>query len=198
MSSNAEKGDCTDTAGYISYAEINQLLKHNSSRVNKHYVDTQSNSNINIMVHDDTNWVAYISPEIRAQRTKMYESLGMDGTVNWATDLEQFNDATDGFHDWYGMILQAKSGVIISIGAGSRSGNWTKLGYNNEYSREIPYWSPMTRWKQLDAAHAWCDLIADWKVYRSKDDSDKRQTFSQFMVYLLGRPSNVECSSIGD
>jgi hypothetical protein len=196
LSSNAEKADCTDTAGYISNAEINQLLKHNSSRVNKHYVDTHSNSNI--MVYDDTNWVAYMSPEIRAQRTKMYESLGMGGTVNWATDLEQFNDAPDDFDDWHGLILQAKSGVITSIGAGSRSGNWTKLGCDNEYSRETPYWSSMTRWKQLDAAHAWSDLIADWKAYRSKDDSDKRQTFSQFMVYLLGGPSNAECGSIGD
>ncbi|KAK9855849.1 hypothetical protein MYU51_001467 [Penicillium brevicompactum] len=196
LSSNAEKADCTDTAGYISNAEINQLLKHNSSRVNKHYVDTHSNSNI--MIYDDTNWVAYMSPEIRASRTKMYESLGMGGTVNWATDLEEFNDAPDDFDDWHGMILQMKSGVITSRGAGSRSGNWTKIGCDNEYSRETPYWSSTTRWNQLDAAHAWSDLIADWKAYRSKDSSSNGQTFSQFMVYLLGGPSNAECGSIGD
>jgi GH18 family chitinase len=53
LHSNADKAECTNTASYISNAEINQLLKHNSSRVNKHYIDTHSNSNI--MIYDDTN-----------------------------------------------------------------------------------------------------------------------------------------------
>ncbi|KAJ5519173.1 Peptidoglycan-binding Lysin subgroup [Penicillium expansum] len=163
LHSNAEKADCTDTAGYISNAEINQLLDHNSSRVNKHYVDTHSNSNI--MVYDNTNWVAYMSPEIRAERTKMYQSLGMGGTVNWATDLEKFNDAPEG----------------VEIGL---------------YSRETPYWSPMTRWRQLDAAGAWSDLIADWKNYRDKDHTVDKLSFSAQISYLLGGPDNVKCGQI--
>ncbi|KAJ6127688.1 Peptidoglycan-binding Lysin subgroup [Penicillium samsonianum] len=122
LDSNADKVECTDTAGYISNAEINQLLKHNSSPVNKHYIDAHSNSNI--MVYDNTNWVAYMSPEIRAQRAKMYESLGMGGT---------------GFDGWPGLILEAKSGVITPRGAGNRRGNWTKIGYDDEYYRETPY-----------------------------------------------------------
>ncbi|KAJ5312801.1 hypothetical protein N7508_003631 [Penicillium antarcticum] len=53
LHSNADKTEYTDTAGYISNAEINQLLKHNSSRVNKHYIDAHSNRNL--IVYDDTN-----------------------------------------------------------------------------------------------------------------------------------------------
>ncbi|KAJ5412524.1 uncharacterized protein N7487_006883 [Penicillium crustosum] len=115
------------------------------------------------MAYDDTNWVAYMSPEIRAQRAKMYESLGMGGTVNWATDLEQFNDAPKGLDSWAGLILEAKSGVITPRGAGSRRGNWTKIGCDSEYYREIPYWSPMTRWEKLGAADAWSDMYAKFK-----------------------------------
>ncbi|CAI7654484.1 unnamed protein product [Penicillium discolor] len=177
LNSNADKAECTDTAGYILNAEINQLLKHNSSRVNKHYIDTHSNSNI--MVYDDTNWVAYMSPEIRTQRAKMYESLGMGGIVNWATDLEEFNDVPEGFDNWPGMILQAKSGMFTPRGAGSRRGNWTNKGCDDEYYREIPYWSPMTRWEKLGAADAWRDVIADWKAYRdNSDDEDIEDKFS--------------------
>ncbi|CAG8207143.1 unnamed protein product [Penicillium salamii] len=196
LSSNAEKADCTDTAGYISNAEINQILKHNSSRVNKHYIDTNSNSNI--MIYDDTNWVAYMSPEVRAQRSKMYESLGMGGTVNWATDLEQFNDPPDGFDGWNGMILQANSGVITPKGAGTRTGNWTKIGCDSEYITQDAFWSTATRWNRLDAAHAWRDVIADWKAYRPKDHADKRNSFSEYVTHhLLGGPEGVECGSVG-
>ncbi|CAI7650985.1 unnamed protein product [Penicillium discolor] len=196
LNSNADKAECTDTAGYISNAEINQLLTHNSSRVNKHYVDTHSNSNI--MVYDDTNWVAYMSPEIRAQRAKMYESLGMGGTVNWATDLEQFNDAPKEFDSWSGLILEAKSGVITPRGAGSRRGNWTKIGCDSEYYREIPYWSPMTRWEKLGAADAWSDIIADWKDYRAKSPKDVRDKFSSQILYFLGNSDGANCHRIQD
>ncbi|KAJ5415834.1 hypothetical protein N7465_004529 [Penicillium sp. CMV-2018d] len=194
LDSNAEKADCTDTAGYISNAEINQLVKHNSSRVNKHYVDAHSNSNI--MVYDDTNWVAYMGPEIRAQRHKMYQALGMGGTVNWATDLEQFNDAPEGVDSWDGLILQAKSGLITTRGAGSRSGNWTKIGCDNEYSKEKPFWSPMTRWGQLSASDAWNDLISDWKHYRDKTDEDDRDGFSAYIAYLIDATAGANCGKM--
>lgn len=195
MHSNAEKAECTDTAGYISNAEINQLLNHNSSRVNKHYVDTHSNSNI--MIYDETNWVAYMTPEIRSQRTKMYKSLGMGGTVNWATDLEEFNDAPKGVDDWMGLRLQMKSGIIEPRGAGNRHGNWTDIQCDNEYSEETAYKSPMTRWGRLDAADAWNDLIDDWKAYR-KSTGSSGDSFSAHISYLIGGPSVPDCGDIGD
>ncbi|CAG8003003.1 unnamed protein product [Penicillium nalgiovense] len=195
LHSNADKAECTDTAGYISNAEINRLLNHNSSRVNKHYIDTHSHSKI--MVYDDTNWVAYMTPEIRAQRTKMYQNLGMGGTVNWATDLEEFNDAPKEFGNWPDMILQMKSGIFTPRGAGSRSGNWTEIGCDNEYSVETPFWSPMTRWEQLGAKDAWSDLIADWRDYRGENDLGTRLSFSAQISYYLGGPNNVECEEIG-
>lgn len=150
------------------------------------------------MAYDDTNWVAYMSPEIRAQRAKMYESLGMGGTVNWATDLEQFNDAPKGLDSWAGLILEAKSGVITPRGAGSRRGNWTKIGCDSEYYREIPYWSPMTRWEKLGAADAWSDVIADWKDYRKKSHRDVRDKFSSQILYFLGNSGGANCHRIQD
>ncbi|KGO70456.1 Peptidoglycan-binding Lysin subgroup [Penicillium italicum] len=225
LGSNADKADCTGTAGYISNAEINQLLKSNSSLVNREYVDAHSNSNIsnaeidqllkrdssrvnkhfvddhsnsNIMVYDDTNWVAYMSPEIRAQRAKMYESLSMGGTVNWATDLEQFNDPPEGFDDWRDLILHAESGITTPRGAGNRRGNWTKFDCDNEYYRENPYWSPTTRWEKLGAADAWRDVIADWKDYRGKSGKDISDQFSSQILYFLGNSDGAKCHRIED
>lgn len=45
LHSDAKKGECTNTAGYLAGAEIDDIMK-DSSRVVKSYVDTTSNSDI--------------------------------------------------------------------------------------------------------------------------------------------------------
>jgi GH18 family chitinase len=82
--SNANKGRCTDTAGYISNAEIDEIIK-SGSRV-KQWITEGSN----IMVYNDTEWVAWMSEDTKKKRSEFYDSYNFAGTTDWAVDLQSF------------------------------------------------------------------------------------------------------------
>ncbi|EEP81862.1 conserved hypothetical protein [Uncinocarpus reesii 1704] len=90
--SGAKKGECTDTAGYVSNAEIEKIIKENDNilRLDDHEKDLH-----NILVYNDTEWVAYMDSKNKAARRKMYQGLNMGGTVDWAVDLEKSLDDED-------------------------------------------------------------------------------------------------------
>lgn len=96
MVSNAAKGPCTDTAGYIADAEIKDIIK--SGNVNQNYVDPKSNTNI--LVYNTNQWVGWMSPEIKATRKATYQSLNMGGSTDWASDLEDFLPAPPRSSTW--------------------------------------------------------------------------------------------------
>ncbi|KAH7211590.1 hypothetical protein DER44DRAFT_821519 [Fusarium oxysporum] len=68
--SGAAKGKCTNTAGYISNAELNALIHSHSGDVEKWH-DAKTDSDY--MIFDDTNWVAYMSEETKQGRTAKYK-----------------------------------------------------------------------------------------------------------------------------
>ncbi|KAI6601290.1 hypothetical protein MCOR06_000373 [Pyricularia oryzae] len=78
----ARKGECTDTAGYISNAEIKAIGGNT-------WLDVESNSNI--MVSGDL-WVGYMDEALKATRTRTYQAYNFGGTIDWAVDLQQFHD----------------------------------------------------------------------------------------------------------
>ena len=82
--SNAAKGRCTDTGGYISNAEINEIV--GTERVTKEWIEEGSN----ILVYDETEWVAYMDDEMKASRSEFYDSYNFAGTTDWAVDLQIF------------------------------------------------------------------------------------------------------------
>ncbi|PNY28158.1 Class V chitinase Chi100 [Tolypocladium capitatum] len=82
--SGALKGPCTDTAGYISDFEINLILSNNPSA--KQFWDANSYSNI--VVYNDTEWVAYMDKGNKATRKSLYKGLTFLGTADWAVDLQ--------------------------------------------------------------------------------------------------------------
>ncbi|KAH7311959.1 family 18 glycosyl hydrolase, partial [Rhexocercosporidium sp. MPI-PUGE-AT-0058] len=84
--SRAAKGRCTKTAGYISNAEIDEIIGAN--RHNKLWTREGSN----IMVYDNTEWVAWMNDEMKAKRAAFYDSYNFLGTTDWAIDLQQFWD----------------------------------------------------------------------------------------------------------
>ncbi|KAL5041794.1 hypothetical protein BDW71DRAFT_211825 [Aspergillus fruticulosus] len=86
--SEAQKGLCTDTAGYISNAEINQILTLESNVKSWH--DGASNSDI--IVWDDLEWVAYMSETTKSTRREHWKGLNFAGTIDWAVDLQAFTD----------------------------------------------------------------------------------------------------------
>ncbi|KAK2024007.1 family 18 glycosyl hydrolase [Colletotrichum zoysiae] len=86
--SNAAKGRCTDTAGYISNAEINEIAA--SNRVNKVWKEEGSN----MMVYDNTEWVAWMDNDEKAERAGFYDSYNFLGTTDWAIDLQTWVDGS--------------------------------------------------------------------------------------------------------
>ena len=204
LTSNAKKGECTDTAGYLSDAEIYDIINGksgdltrrdiNSSRVTKNYVDTSSNSDI--LVYDDTEWVAYMSPGTRKGRINMYKGMNMGGSVNWATDLEEYLDPPEGVSDWSDFKRTIKSGGDPVRRAGDRNGNWTELTCDDPYMVEIPDYTPQERWGGLDATDAWNDIVTDWKKYRDGPESTSKLEFTAFVSYLIGGPPKSDCGDI--
>lgn len=95
--SNAKKGRCTDTAGYISNAEIDEII--GSSRIDdedgtlgikaEHWHDGGSNSDM--LLYDDTEWVAYMSETTRSTRRDHWKKFNFGGTIDWAIDLRLFS-----------------------------------------------------------------------------------------------------------
>lgn len=82
--SNAAKGRCTDTGGYISNAEIAEIIE--SGKVNKQWIEAGSN----MLVYNDTEWVAYMADDIKAARSQFYDMYHFAGTADWAVDLQEF------------------------------------------------------------------------------------------------------------
>ncbi|PLB35221.1 putative class V chitinase [Aspergillus candidus] len=95
--SPATKGVCTATGGYIADAEINEIIS-NSSRVSQQYTDSTSHSSI--LVYDDNQWAAYMSPAIKTARKTVYKNLNMGGSSDWATDLQEYNDPPNNGTTW--------------------------------------------------------------------------------------------------
>ncbi|KAH0498490.1 hypothetical protein TgHK011_005743 [Trichoderma gracile] len=86
--SNAAEGRCTGVSGYISKAEIDDILVF--GKVNKEWVEAGSN----ILVYNDTEWVAYMDDTTKADRLALYDSHNFAGTSDWAVDLQEFVDGS--------------------------------------------------------------------------------------------------------
>lgn len=89
--SDALAGRCTKTAGYISNAEIQEII--DTGNINRKWVSAGSN----ILVYNDTEWVAYMNNSIKSDREEVYASYNMAGTTDWAVDLLEFHE--------YGLFL---------------------------------------------------------------------------------------------
>ncbi|KAL2815594.1 glycoside hydrolase [Aspergillus cavernicola] len=84
--SDATKGKCTKTAGYLANAEINEIINGDDSA--KTGFDTDSDADW--MLYDDTQWVGYMSDDTKAKRTSKYKGLSLGGTTDWSVDLQEY------------------------------------------------------------------------------------------------------------
>lgn len=82
--SPARKGHCTDTAGYISNAEINEIIAAGGN------VKTYMEAGSDILVYDDYEWVAYMDDVTKLGRENAYKAFNFAGTTDWAVDLQRF------------------------------------------------------------------------------------------------------------
>lgn len=86
--SAAKPGMCTNTAGILSNAEINSIIRQGGDE--RTWFDDESMTNF--LVYEGTEWVAYMSDETKQARTERYESLNFAGTIDWALDLIMFSE----------------------------------------------------------------------------------------------------------
>ncbi|KAF4223780.1 hypothetical protein CNMCM8980_010274 [Aspergillus fumigatiaffinis] len=93
--SGAYPGRCTNTSGYISDYEIREIIRQNPT-VQELW---DANSCSNIVVFNDTEWVAYMDEDNKATRKALFPGLAFLGTADWAVDLQSENGGGSGSND---------------------------------------------------------------------------------------------------
>jgi GH18 family chitinase len=84
-------GECTQTAGYLANAEINEIIATDPTA--QKLVDAASNTTI--LIYNETQWVGYMDTATREWRNAIYQFALMGGTSEWAVDLEEFVPTPD-------------------------------------------------------------------------------------------------------
>ncbi|KAF9890425.1 hypothetical protein FE257_005830 [Aspergillus nanangensis] len=198
--SQATPGRCTATGGYIADAEIEEILAgattdgvvKRNGRVNQHYVDAKSDSDI--LIYDDNQYVAYMGPATKLARQALYKLLNMGGITDWATDLQEYNEPPqlpecdipiEGWKD---------SAACIRMITEARTGNWTDMTCMDDAVDDIRLMCPDERWNALDAPHAWTDALAVW----TKLDRPMKMSFSASIFSTLDGPEGVECAILDE
>lgn len=99
--STAQPGDCTNTGGYISNAELlllsdNAILGYDGYHA-KSWHDDKSDSDIMVYGKNEEahSWVAYMSEKTKAGRIDWVESLNFGGVSDWAIDLGDWYNGVD-------------------------------------------------------------------------------------------------------
>ncbi|KAH8178372.1 killer toxin alpha/beta [Sarocladium implicatum] len=80
-------GPCTDTAGYISSAEIREILWNRQIMGAREWHDKDSNSDI--VVYKGTEWLAWMNDKTKSSRIDLYKGLNFGGVSDWAVDLDK-------------------------------------------------------------------------------------------------------------
>ncbi|KAK5993501.1 Killer toxin subunits alpha/beta [Cladobotryum mycophilum] len=96
--SMAYPGPCTATGGYISNAELNDIIKdHGNFSVVKSYIDKDSDSNILMYGNPRAvDWVAYMDGDVKSNRINWIKDLNFGGSTDWAIDLQDYSNDENG------------------------------------------------------------------------------------------------------
>jgi len=84
LESDAQPGRCTNQAGYIANAEINDLIRTGQAKT---FHDHDSNSDILLYGGD---FVSYMTPLTKDTRRSEWKGLNFAGSIDWAVDLQAF------------------------------------------------------------------------------------------------------------
>lgn len=83
FSAAGAKGSCTDTAGILSYEEINQILEDTGGTA---YLDKEAA--VRYMVYDSDNWVSFDDETTFNMKIEYANKMGLSGLMVWAIDLD--------------------------------------------------------------------------------------------------------------
>nr|POE96544.1 killer toxin subunits alpha/beta [Quercus suber] len=186
--SKATAGECTQTAGYISNAEIQKIIA-DPKRVNQNFVDNDSHSNI--LVYDNTQWVGWMDDSIKADRSAIYKGIAMGGTADWATDLQKYNDPPAHAGSWMNYRNNIKL-HIDPVEVGERNGNWSQLNCDDPAVTDIRTLTPQQRWAKADCGDAFSDIMKVWQTDKGK------RSFSESVSDTIHGPESADCGGILD
>ncbi|KAI8261295.1 hypothetical protein K4K58_001428 [Colletotrichum sp. SAR11_239] len=91
--SDAYHGRCTNTGGYISNAEIEEIIESNPKQypLVRQLFDKSSDSNILIYgTRQQADYVAFMKASVKQGRSDWVRRLNFGGTTDWAVDLMEF------------------------------------------------------------------------------------------------------------
>ncbi|CAG8961706.1 hypothetical protein HYFRA_00006246 [Hymenoscyphus fraxineus] len=95
--SDANAGRCTKTGGYLSNAELIEIIQRGGATQTFH--DGASNSDILLYQGD---YVSYMTPTTKETRRSDWKSLNFAGSIDWALDLQAFTtddmETPPGYH----------------------------------------------------------------------------------------------------
>ncbi|EGS17235.1 class V chitinase-like protein [Thermochaetoides thermophila DSM 1495] len=168
INTNAKKGKCTATSGYIADAEVAEILQ-DPKRVVRSFVDKDSDSDI--LVYDTNQWVGYMSNTTKHARAALYASWGLGGTTDWATDLQKFNPVPAPAKDWETFKRLIELGENPKLDH-TRDPSWVQFDCSNDITRSKIGYPPSVRWKALNSDAAWEDIIRIWKNVRDDNQGD--------------------------
>jgi GH18 family chitinase len=192
LSSQATKGKCTDTAGYIADAEIEEIMD-DPKRVVKSFLDKSSDTDV--LIYDKHQWVGYMSSRTKKARTELYSSWGMGGTTDWATDLQKYHDVPKPAKSWAIFKQLAISGKDPKSDH-TRHGSWTTFDCTHPLVDDWPDYKPRKRWNGLDADSAWEDAVRIWK---DTDSRRKRFSFTSSLSATFNIAAEAQCEHmLGD
>ncbi|EGE06693.1 chitinase [Trichophyton equinum CBS 127.97] len=126
----------------IANAGIEEIL-NDPARINQHYVDEASNSNI--LVYDSTQWVGYLSAEVKESRTALFKSSNMGGTADWAINSESYHNPN---------FLQKRRSSLPP------SQRWGRLDCNHAWQNVINIWKTVDEPRSSDDNKAFLGSIS--------------------------------------
>lgn len=92
---------CTNTSGYISNAELNQIMDNvylgTEGYQGRVWYDEESASDMMVYGTEGniTTWVAYMADDTKQERIDWVKGLNFGGFSDWAVDLQDWNLGVD-------------------------------------------------------------------------------------------------------
>ncbi|KAI0863675.1 hypothetical protein F4860DRAFT_521760 [Xylaria cubensis] len=86
FSGGAKPGACTATSGFLSYYEIQDILKKNSGVKVIHDKDAA----VKFFTWDNDQWLSFDDKETFQQKVEWANEVGFSGSLIWASDLDDY------------------------------------------------------------------------------------------------------------
>ena len=97
FSGASRPGPCTNTGGYLGYYEIAALLGKQGASSLKRAIQPihDKTAAVNYFTFDNDQWISYDDNTTLKQKTDWAKSVGIGGSLIWASDLGEYSVGFD-------------------------------------------------------------------------------------------------------